>query len=179
MFDGVQDARHRLEGEASLARFGRQRLHHAARAIAAGLRLRAVAIENIDEGIRAANTRIVDRHDLVELCGSIGVQRNRRLRRDHIFTAAHVDNEDLVAKPVHLRKFDRIRHRLKPENCLKTGLHSGFAPRFRPIWRKDRQITRLLRRKRGCGQTKARRKLHRDALAGNGFRRPPAPSTQP
>ncbi len=50
-----------------LAGLGGQRLHDAARAVAAGLRHRAVGIEDLDLGVGAGGLRIVDRHDLVEL----------------------------------------------------------------------------------------------------------------
>ncbi|ENN89652.1 hypothetical protein RHSP_37059 [Rhizobium freirei PRF 81] len=110
----IQDAGDGLEGENLLAGFGRQRLHDAARAIAAGLRLRAIAVQNVDPGIGALHLGIVDRHDLVELGGRIDVERNRRRRRHHILAAAHVDNQDLVAKPVHPREFDRIAHGIIP-----------------------------------------------------------------
>ncbi len=36
----------------------------------------AVAVENVDIGIRAVELRIVDRHDLVELGGRVTVERD-------------------------------------------------------------------------------------------------------
>ena len=51
---------------------------------------------------RARRPRIVDRHDLVELGRGIGIERDRRGRRDAVGAAAHVGNDDLVAEPVHL-----------------------------------------------------------------------------
>ena len=60
--------------------FGGQRLHHAAHAVAAGLRLRAVGVDDVDIGIGTGRAGIVDRHDLVEAGRRIGVQRNRGLR---------------------------------------------------------------------------------------------------
>ena len=122
MFGGVQDAGNCLEGEGLAPRFGGERLHDAARAVAAGLRLGPVRIQDIDPGVGAVRLRIVDRHDLVELGLRIGVQRNRRFRRHLVRSAAHVDDEDLVAKPVHLREFDQSCH------CLR----SRWACRSRP-----------------------------------------------
>ena len=77
-------------------------------------RLRAIGIQDIDEGIGAFGLRIMDRHDLIELSLRIGIERNRRRRRHLVRPAAHVNNQDLVAKPVHPREFDRCAHGIIP-----------------------------------------------------------------
>jgi hypothetical protein len=92
----IQDAGDGLEGEDLLAGFGRQRLHDAARAVATGLRLRAVGIEDVDEGVGALGLRIVDGHDLVELGLRMRIQRDRSFRRHLVLAAAHVDDQDLL-----------------------------------------------------------------------------------
>ena len=61
-----QDAGDGLEGEALPALLGGQRLHHAAHAVAAGLRRRAVGIDDLDIVGCAGRARIMDGHDLVE-----------------------------------------------------------------------------------------------------------------
>ena len=59
MLLGVEDAGDGLEGEDLLAGLGGQRLHDAAHAVAAGLRHRAVGIEDLDVvgGARRARRR--------------------------------------------------------------------------------------------------------------------------
>jgi hypothetical protein len=87
--------------ESILAGVGRQRLHHTARAVAAGLRERAILIEDLDEMIRTRRAGIVNGHDLIEMRGRIGGKRKGRLRRYAVSAPAHVRNDDLVADTVH------------------------------------------------------------------------------
>ena len=102
MFLGRENAGDGLEGEQLAAGLGRQRLHDAAHAVAAGLRHRAVGVDDLDVVLGARRPAIVDRHDLVELRRRIGGERHRRGRRDAIRAAAHVGDDDVVAEPVHL-----------------------------------------------------------------------------
>ena len=69
-----------LEGEGAPAGLGGERLDDAARAVAAGLRLRSVRVENVDIGIGVLAPGIVDRHDLVELACADRLPAQWRLR---------------------------------------------------------------------------------------------------
>src|SRR5690606_38777298 len=104
VLDRVDDAGERLEGKNLLVGLGGQRRDDAAGAVAAGLRQRAVRIYDLDIKICACETRIVDRHDLIEMRGRIGGKRNRGVRRNAIHATTHIGNNDLVADAVHLGK---------------------------------------------------------------------------
>lgn len=101
MFGRGQDSGAGLESKGVPAGLGGERLHHTARAVAASLCLRAVAIDDRYVIVRAGRTRIVDRHDLIEGCFAIACQTDGCGGGDAIRAPAHIGNDDLVAEPVH------------------------------------------------------------------------------
>ena len=124
MFGRLKNPRQRLKHKRLLARLRRQRLHHAARAVAAGLRLAAVAVDDLDIGVGVRRLRLVDRHDLVEQRRRVARQRPRRLRPDSVRAPAHVGDKDHVAEPVHPGEIDICGHAAAP-CCL--GVYGGLG----------------------------------------------------
>ena len=93
-----------LEGQRRLARGGEGLPRHAAHAVAAGVRLRAVVVIDADEGFGAGHARRLQHHELVV---GHALRRGHRLRfgrRDRAGRIAQVDDDDLVADAVHFRE---------------------------------------------------------------------------
>src|SRR5690606_355172 len=99
-----------FEGERSLSGLRGERLDNAARAIATGLCLRPITVQDLDVVISACRYRIMDRHDLVEPGNRVRSQDARGIRRDAFSTSAHVGNDDRVAEPIHFRKSRQFSH---------------------------------------------------------------------
>ncbi|MDT4841536.1 hypothetical protein FQZ97_753950 [compost metagenome] len=109
MLIGGQDASQRLEDIVLFTAFVGKPLHNAASAIAASLRLRTIAIDDLDIMIGAGCLGIMDGHDLVKRGCLIACQTDCSGRRDMIAASAHIGNYDFVAESVHLGE-DSLAH---------------------------------------------------------------------
>ncbi len=109
MLIGSQDTRQCLEDIVLLAAFIRKPLHHAACTVAASLRLRAIAIDDLDIMIGTGDLGIMNGHDLVKRGWLISSQTDCSGRCDTIAASAHIGNNDLVAQSVHLGE-DSLAH---------------------------------------------------------------------
>ena len=94
-----QHSRRGLDRQRRPSALGEQDVGDAAHAVAAGARLRAVAVEDAHERVGAGGARRIDRHQLVA-----GDRRRRRTDvrgADRARGGPHVDHQDLVAETIH------------------------------------------------------------------------------
>src|SRR5690606_40975665 len=99
-----------FEGKSSLSSLRGERLDNAARAVATGLCLRAITVQDLDIVISACSHGVMDRHDLVEPGSRVRSQGARGIRRYAFSTSAQVGNDDRVAEPIHFRKSRQFSH---------------------------------------------------------------------
>ncbi len=82
-------------------RFSRQNKGDTARAVAAGLGLRTVAVVNRHECIGLGRTRFMQHHELIEGKAFATGNRARLRAADTQAAAAQIEYGDLVAEPIH------------------------------------------------------------------------------
>ena len=98
----IQETGLGLEGERVLAALVRYDRGDAAHAVAAGAGLRAVIVEDADEGVGAGRARRIERHQLVVRRARGRGGRARLLGRDRRRALTQINDDDLVADTVHL-----------------------------------------------------------------------------
>ncbi len=136
VFEPVGDKRacNRAEVEMAAPVSGKQIVGDAARSVAAGLGHRSVGVQDVDPAVGGILARIVERHDLVEGGVGMGVEADGGLRGDLVGPPAHVDHQDLVAKPVHA-------HQRRPVFAVVHARHSCQSCGL--IWAYRRAVTSL------------------------------------
>src|SRR6185312_3873528 len=98
----IDHARACLEGKIVLAGRGAEQGSDAAHAVAAGAGFGTVVVVDAHEGVGARRARCIERHQLVVVHALARARRARFLGRDRGRAGAQVDDDDLVADPVHL-----------------------------------------------------------------------------